>query len=288
MKKLIFSVLILPALLSGCSFYHPIAVSSTGIGGQYERPSGMASGKAARWYFFPCYALCSSGDDSMQAAVADAMSGKTGETLANVFAERKTTVYIPFLLAKSEISVTGTMVKYSGKEFAPDREYAYSASPGEMWAQLLSLGKSERAQYVRRMPDRSRSRLIDFALDRETARTIEEGSRDGEVFELLLLRSPKMVQPKSSLKTESVVNLNDCNSYDCVITLSPEKQAEALRLLSESGNKPARALLVSSAQRRIKACFPDKTPSVVTAPEVQLIYNEEALLENLCKGRELR
>ena len=91
MRKIIA---VLPILfLSGCAYYQPAAVSSASIGSQYERPVGMAEGKATRWYFFPCWGLCPVGEDSLKAALNDALTATPGDTLANVFVDRKITFY---------------------------------------------------------------------------------------------------------------------------------------------------------------------------------------------------
>ncbi len=267
-----------------------MGVSSTSVGSQYERPIGMSEGRASSWHFFPCYALCRVGDDSLTAAVNNALGGEVGDALANVYVERKTIafphVYFP-LVVRTEVVVMGTLVKYNTKEFPPDKDYVYSGNPGEMWTQLLSFSKAERARYSKGLSDRNRRMLVEFALYKEKDRLIETGSKDSEVFNMLLLREPVTVTPKSVLRNESSINLSDCNAYECIITLSPEKQAAALRLVNTTDNKSIRALLLSSAQKRIKACYPDKTPPIVTAPEVQLIYNEAVLLETLCKTGEL-
>ncbi len=250
----------------------------------------MAEGRATRWSFFPCYAVCPVGEDSLMAAVKDALDGKVGDTLANIYVERKTVafpfVFLP-LVTRTEVVVMGTLVKYNTKEFSPDKDHVYSGIPGEMWAQLLPLSKAERARYSKGLSDRNRSMLVDYALYKEKERLIETGSKESEVFTLLLLREPITVTPKSVLRDEASINLSECSAYECIITLSPEKQAAALRLVNTTDNKSIRALLLNSAQKRIKACYPDKTHPIVTAPEIQLIYNEEALLETLCKTGEL-
>jgi hypothetical protein len=290
MKKIHFAPILLSVLFSGCAYNQPMGLSSASIGSQYERPSGMAEGRAKRWQFFPCYSLCPVGDDSLIAAVNNALDGKVGDTLANVYVERKTIAFphkfFP-LLERTEVVVMGTLVKYNTKEFTPDKDFVYSGNAGDMWAQMLSFNKGERMRYLKGLPDWNRSMLIEFALDKEAARRIETGSRDREVFALLLLREPKTYTPKAELRSEASVNLSECNSYDCIITLSPGKQAEALRLITQTDNKLIHLMLINSAKRRIKACYSNRTPSVVTTPEVQLIYNEADFLENLCKSGEL-
>ncbi|HOW90390.1 MAG TPA: hypothetical protein PL037_08905 [Elusimicrobiales bacterium] len=277
-------------LLGGCAYYQSTGASSAPAGSQYERPVGIAEGKASGWNFFPCYSLCQSGDASLEAAVRNALDGQVGDALTNVYVERKTVafphIYLP-LVTRTEVRVMGTLVKYNTKEFPPDRDHVYSGIPGEMWSQLVSFEKPERARYSKGLSDRNRSVLVDFALYKENEGLIEAGSRDSDVFAMLLLRDPRTVTPRSVLKAEASIDLRKCNSYECIITLSPEKQAEALKLVGDS-DRSVRAELLDSARKRIKACYPHKVPPVVTSPEVQLIYNESILLETLCKAGELR
>ena len=289
MRNLPIVPLLLSPLFCGCAHYQPLGMSSASVGSRYERPIGMAEGKAIRWNFFPCYSLCAVGDDSLISAVNDALEGRTGDALSNVYSERITTAFPHVLLpliTRTEVRVMGTMVKYNTKEFPPDRDYVYSGIPGEMWSQLLSFSGAERDMYSKGLSDRNRRMLVDFALKQEEEGLIEAGSKDSEVFALFLLREPRTVTPKSVLRSEAAIDLEECDTYECVITLSPEKQAEALKLMNASDGS-ARARFINSARRRIKACYPGKARAVVIPPEVRLIYNEGILLETLCNSGEL-
>jgi len=141
MKKIIIFPFI-TIIFSGCAYYQPIGISSTSVGSQYERPSGIAEGVSRRWLIFPCYNACPIGEDSLKSAIDNALEGQVGDTLANVYAERRIIafphIYLP-LIVRSDVIVTGTLVKYNTKEFPPDNaEYLYSNSPAKIWEGLLS------------------------------------------------------------------------------------------------------------------------------------------------------
>ena len=72
--------------LSGCTYYMPAAVSSTSIGNQGEIPVKVVSGRSEASYFLVFGPF---GDDSLQAALEDARRQGDGDTLANVFVDRK-------------------------------------------------------------------------------------------------------------------------------------------------------------------------------------------------------
>lgn len=97
---------------SGCTYYMPAAVSSSSVGNKGEIPVKVVSGlsRASYFLFFGPF-----GDDSLQAALEDARHGGNGDTLANVFVDRKL-FCVPlceFPLYKSvETKITGTLVKY--------------------------------------------------------------------------------------------------------------------------------------------------------------------------------
>ncbi len=100
------------AYASGCTYYMPAAVSSTSIGNQGEVPVKVVSGRSEASYFL---AFGPFGDDSLLAALEDARSKGDGDTLANVFVDRKLfcVPHCGFALYTSiETKVTGTLVKY--------------------------------------------------------------------------------------------------------------------------------------------------------------------------------
>lgn len=97
---------------SGCTHYMPAAVSSTSIGGQGEVPVKVVTGRSKASYFL---AFGPFGDDSLLAALEDARGKGDGDTLANVFVDRKLfcVPHCGFSLYTSvETEVTGTLVKY--------------------------------------------------------------------------------------------------------------------------------------------------------------------------------
>ena len=190
-------IAVLPILFfSGCAYYQPAAVSSASIGSQYERPVGMAEGKGVRWYFFPCWALCPVGEASLKAALNDAVAGTPGDTLANVFVDRKITFFpAPFLplIIKNEIIVTGTLVKYNTKEFPPDNDQlmnfrrVYKAE--DLWPRLLELDEEEQQKIIPHLSDTARFNLKVFLENKENKKEIKEDSKESELFKLLLDRN---------------------------------------------------------------------------------------------------
>jgi len=97
---------------ASCTYYMPVAVSSTSIGNQGEIPVKVVSGSSEASYFLVFGPF---GDDSLLAALEDARSKGDGDTLANVFVDRKV-FCIPFcgfpLYTSVETRITGTLVKY--------------------------------------------------------------------------------------------------------------------------------------------------------------------------------
>lgn len=97
---------------SGCTYYMPMAVSSTSIGNQGEIPVKVVSGRSEASYFLFFGPF---GDDSLLAALEDARNKGDGDTLANVFIDRKL-FCVPLcgfsLYTSIETRITGTLVKY--------------------------------------------------------------------------------------------------------------------------------------------------------------------------------
>lgn len=105
----------------------PAAVSSTSIGNQGEIPVKVVSGRSEASYvlFFGPF-----GDDSLLAALEDARSKGDGDTLANVFVDRKLFCFpvCGFSLYTSiETRITGTLVKYQDER---SRLHQTSTGPG--------------------------------------------------------------------------------------------------------------------------------------------------------------
>lgn len=204
MRKLI---LFLPmTLLYGCSYYQPLGVSSSSVGSQYERPIGIAEGTARRWEFFPCWALCPVGEDSLKAALDDALSGSPGDTLANVYVDRKT-IFFPHpllpLIVRSNLVVTGTLVKYNTKEFPPDNDQLvdirklYKAE--ELWPKLLALPTDEQERVIAKISDVAKSNLQMLLEKKESAKEIKAGTREADLFELILKREVYQEKHNSDL-----------------------------------------------------------------------------------------
>lgn len=108
MKK----IFILSFFLIGCVKYMPLMVSTNSINSKYEKPTRVVTGISSA--YFIC-GLPISGDDSLNAAVADAMSYGRGDTLENVFIDRKIvgfpSIYFP-IIGMVQTSILGTLVKY--------------------------------------------------------------------------------------------------------------------------------------------------------------------------------
>lgn len=109
---MLFVILGIPFSFSACTYYMPMTVSSTSIGNQSEVPVKVVSGRSEASYFLIFGPF---GDDSLQAALEDARRQGDGDTLANVFVDRKL-FCVPTcgwsLYTAVETRVTGTLVKY--------------------------------------------------------------------------------------------------------------------------------------------------------------------------------
>jgi hypothetical protein len=194
-KNGIYAVFVGALFLTGCAYYQPIGVSSTSIGSQYERPSGIAEGHATKWYFFPCYAWCQVGEDSLKAAMADAMVGRVGDTLANVYVERKTIafphIFFP-LIAKSEIIVTGTLVKYNTKEFPLDNDkltdFTLISKAEDVWPKLLAQADEIQQTCYNRLSNVAKGNLNVYLSNKEIKKEIKAGTRESELFAMVMGR----------------------------------------------------------------------------------------------------
>lgn len=193
MKKLI--ILLPMLLLSGCAYYQPIGISSTSIGSQYERPSGMAEGVSRRWLFFPCYNACPIGEDSLKAAIDDALVGNVGDALANVYAERRVVAFphVMFpLIMRSDIIVTGTLVKYNTKEFPPDNgelvDFRKLEKAEEILSKLQLFRFTEQKKMLPKLSSTGYSNLIQLLEEREGRKEIQKGSKESDLFEHIFNR----------------------------------------------------------------------------------------------------
>jgi len=264
-------------LLSGCAYYQPIGVSSTSVGSQYERPSGIAEGVARRWYFFPCYSACPIGEDSLKSAIDDALDGNVGDTLANVYAERRTIafphIYLP-LIVRSDIIVTGTLVKYNTKEFPPDNaEYMYSGDPKAIWAGLRPLASEEQKNRIKLLSDKFRGQLMEHAYINE--HSAAGSPEDARLFESLMDRAPRKytvpVESGAASDVKIVAGGDTCSYYQCMLLLTPEQQASRVAVLNKSmaySDQVAFTNLINAAKNKIRVCRPDKEDPLVVDPEV--------------------
>ena len=106
-----FTMLGLLALTTGCVHYMPVAVSSAPLGPK-EHPVAVVSGEASAYYFMGFGPM---GDDSLEAAVADAKGQKDSDTIMNVFVDRRLFCF-PLcgfsLITQGTTRIYGTLVKY--------------------------------------------------------------------------------------------------------------------------------------------------------------------------------
>jgi len=296
-KKLI--ILMPMLLLSGCAYYQPIGISSTSIGSQYERPSGMAEGVSRRWLFFPCYNACPIGEDSLKAAIDDALDGNVGDTLANVYAERRVVAFphIIFpLIMRSDIIVTGTLVKYNTKEFPQDNVTVYSDNPEVMWANILSLNGESQTKFIQSISPDRRGKLIDYALSREREKKILEGGNEADLFYQIVGR---MLEYAVKMPTSKSAPNKAPASYNGLLAHSFEDQKIWLGKLRDiasrfqnvsKGEEAAASLkrIEVEAKDKVRACYPEKSPSVILSPESKILVDEKALLDYMCKEGYLR
>lgn len=292
MKNSMCLAVIVGFFLSGCAYYQPIGVSSTSVGSQYERPSGIAEGVARRWYFFPCYAACPIGEDSLKTAIDDALDGNVGDTLANVYAERRTIafphIYLP-LIVRSDIIVTGTLVKYNTKEFPPDNaEYMYSGNPKEIWAGLRPLDSEEQKNRIKLLSEKFRGQLREYAYINE--HSVAGNPEDARLFESLMNRVPRKytvpAETGDSSAVKTVAGGDTCSYYQCMIWLPPEQQASRVAVLNKSmaySDQMAFTNLINAAKSKIRVCRPDKEEPLIIDPEVQLSDSERKFLDYLCR-----
>jgi len=298
MKRLIVLAVYVLAL-SGCAHYQTIGVSSTGIGSQYERPAGIAAGSSTRWYFFPFYAAWPQGDDSLKGAIDNALKGRHGDALANIYAERKTVafphIYFPLVL-KTEVMVTGTLVKYNTKEFPKDNEEIYSNDVSVFWGNLSKLKSPEQEDLLRSISSDRRGPLVQYALNLEKEKKITEGSADAALFYLLMGRIHGAAFSISNANASGATakdSASYCQTFNCLLGYSFDEQKLFVSAKKEQAGyvkdtaerADARKILIGvrkDALKRIRACYPEKNPGIVTSPEAQILVDELRLLQYLC------
>lgn len=99
-------------LISGCTHYRPLGMSA-GTMGINQKAVGVTRGEAERNYFLG--GLLDSGDDSLEAAVRNALSQSSvpAQGMINVFADRNCTYYLATLWWACRTTVFGTAIQYS-------------------------------------------------------------------------------------------------------------------------------------------------------------------------------
>jgi len=106
----------------GCVYYRPAVVSTNSIGTKNEVPVKVVKGYSSASYIF---GLGPMGNESLEAAIYDAIKNEKGSSLSNVFVDRRVLCF-PFpplcLYIRRDTMVYGTLVKYldeNGKEIPP-------------------------------------------------------------------------------------------------------------------------------------------------------------------------
>lgn len=296
MKKLI--ILLPMLLLSGCAYYQPIGISSTSIGSQYERPTGMAEGVSRRWLFFPCYNACPIGEDSLKAAIDDALEGEVGDSLANVFAERRVIAFPHILfpiIVRSDILVTGTLVKYNTKEFPQDNVGSYSENQEVLWANILVLAADSRTRFIQSLSRDRREKLINYALGQEKDKKIPVASDEADLFYQVVGR---MLSYAVKIQTSSTVATQASLSYSTLLTYSLDEQKALLTKLRDVARLQTSRTrgdaieklgqIEAEAKNKIRACYPEKSPSTIVPPESTMLIDEKMLLDYMCTEGYLR
>jgi len=101
----------------GCVHYFPAAVSTNAVGSQHEHPVDVVAGHSSAYYIG---LLGPFGNDSLQAAVEDALSFRRASTLSNVYVDRRLICfplcYFP-IISRIDTMVYGTLVSYSGNTY---------------------------------------------------------------------------------------------------------------------------------------------------------------------------
>lgn len=124
MKIKLLSIFGIPLLFAGCIHYYPAAVSTNPVGTNYEKPVDVVSGQSSAFYigiFGPF------GNDSLQAAVEDALSFRRASSLSNVFVDRRL-VCFPLcgfsIISRIDTMVYGTLVSYGGDAYLGKAAYS--------------------------------------------------------------------------------------------------------------------------------------------------------------------
>ena len=99
-------------LTAGCVHYLPAAVSTNPIGSKYEKPVKVVTGVSRAYYIGGIGPI---GNDSLEAALDDALGYARADTMANVFVDRRLICFplcnLP-LIFRVDTIITGTLVDY--------------------------------------------------------------------------------------------------------------------------------------------------------------------------------
>lgn len=98
--------------LQGCVHYYPSTISTTSLHGKYEKPVRVISGESHAFYILGMGPI---GNDSLEAAIEDAQGDAPGDSMVNVFVDRKVLTF-PFtyfpLITRITTNIRGTLIKY--------------------------------------------------------------------------------------------------------------------------------------------------------------------------------
>ncbi|SRR5258708_3162852 len=111
--KILFAFVGLAFLaLSGCTATLSPVVSSASVGGKNEVPLGIAKGQSEANYFL---GIRAGGDDSVDAAIENALKGSLAHTLSNIVIDRDVFCFpaCPFAIYRDVVThVRGVSVRY--------------------------------------------------------------------------------------------------------------------------------------------------------------------------------
>jgi hypothetical protein len=167
---------------------------------------------------------------------------------------------------RSDIIVTGTLVKYNTKEFPQDNVALYSDNPEVMWANILSLNGEPQTKFIQSISPDRRGKLIDYALSREREKKILEGSKEADLFYQIVGR---MLEYAVKMPTSKNNPNKAPASYNGLLAYSFEDQKIWLGKLLDiasrfqnvsKGEEAAASLkrIEAEAKDKVRACYPEK------------------------------
>ena len=111
MKKIV-AIVAAAVTFAGCTTYFPHSASMGGVVMTNIEVLGRVEGQSRAHYILGYGPM---GDDSLKAAVADALSQKGGDTLVNITIDRSTTMFPPYLgsiYTAVTTTISGTAVRF--------------------------------------------------------------------------------------------------------------------------------------------------------------------------------